>query len=230
MYYSDEIIKQMQENKILALKLDEAVKGVVHEVSGHVEKVGKGATRLLYYTSCFTDEYKDVCQKQKLEDSRFQRGIIKLIKNRNIISEMLRIYFNIMLSGKTVQQLEYIKKMLMRANVYISTSTLTSHGFTLSVVTAVSLGLNMRPHIRNKIGNVGAGAAALMGGYGIVQEAADSANRLQVLHPKYYHSLYMHELEMMYFLIEPVFIKSGALANHYMTDDNITDVIIKMVK
>ncbi|MCS5808905.1 hypothetical protein LNO89_24450 [Klebsiella pneumoniae subsp. pneumoniae] len=64
-------ISYLQANKILAMKLDRAVSGIEQRVSGQVKTIGAGVTRILYYTSCFTDEYQDVCKKQKNEDVRF---------------------------------------------------------------------------------------------------------------------------------------------------------------
>jgi hypothetical protein len=48
------------------------------KVRNQVDALGKGATRLLYYTSCFTDEYNDVCQQQKTEDLRFRNAVYAL--------------------------------------------------------------------------------------------------------------------------------------------------------
>ncbi|MCS3601987.1 hypothetical protein M2371_001173 [Buttiauxella sp. BIGb0471] len=74
MYYRNEVISYLQTNKILVLKLDHALTGVGKAVSNQIETIGTGATRTLYYTSCFTNEYQDVCQKQKTEDIRFTWG------------------------------------------------------------------------------------------------------------------------------------------------------------
>lgn len=65
MYCGNEVISYLQSNKILALKLDHALTGVGKAVSNQIETIGAGARRALYYTSCFTDEYQDVCQQQK---------------------------------------------------------------------------------------------------------------------------------------------------------------------
>lgn len=65
MYYSNEVISYFQANKILALKLDHALAGAGKAVSNQIETIAAGATRALYYTSCFTDEYQDVCQKKR---------------------------------------------------------------------------------------------------------------------------------------------------------------------
>lgn len=71
------------------------------------------------------------------------------------------------------------------------------------------------------------GAAAL---YGIVQKAADSAQRLQTQYPAYYSALYLQNLEMMYFLIEPVMQRAGALEAQWATDSNIADFITRMIR
>lgn len=63
MYHSEEIIRQLQSQKILAMKLDQAVRAVGEEVKSQLSNIGAGAQRLLYYTSCFTDEYYDVDRK-----------------------------------------------------------------------------------------------------------------------------------------------------------------------
>lgn len=66
--------------------------------------------------------------------------------------------------------------------------------------------------------------------YGIVQKAADSAHRLHFTFPAYYTALYAQELEMMYFLIEPLFVRVGALKAQWATDNNIADIITRMIR
>ena len=101
MYYNNEVISYLQANKILALKLDRAFTGVKQAVSNQIETIGAGATRALYYTSCFTDEYQDVCQTQKTEDIRFKNGVIYLLQHGNAAYDMLEIYFEEIFKYKT---------------------------------------------------------------------------------------------------------------------------------
>lgn len=49
MYYSDEVIRYLQANNILALKLDHALTGVGKAVSNQIETIGAGATRAVLY-------------------------------------------------------------------------------------------------------------------------------------------------------------------------------------
>jgi len=110
MYYKEEIINYLQSNNILALKLDHALTGVRHAVSNQIDMISAGAKRAIYYTSCFTYEYQDVCAKQLNEDTRLRNAIINFIKNGNTIYEMLRIYFCEIFKYKTHHQIDVIKK------------------------------------------------------------------------------------------------------------------------
>lgn len=225
MQHADEIINYLQANEILAKKLDRAFNGVSDVVSHQIENIGSGVQRALYYTSCFTEAYQEVCQKQKTEDVRFAKGAIQLIRHGSVINDMLKIYFNEILRYEKNNQLEQIKKSLMAVNVHIAASHLTQHGFVLAVTAAVAVGLNAGFNIRPLAGRTAGGATVVAGIYGVVQKAADSTNRLNYALPAYYAALHESELEMMYFLIAPLLEKSGALRTSFPSDDNITKVI-----
>lgn len=49
MYYSNIVIRYLQANKILAIKLERAVSGIEQQVSSQVKTIGAGVTRTLYY-------------------------------------------------------------------------------------------------------------------------------------------------------------------------------------
>lgn len=230
MYINNEVISYLQANRILALKLDHAVSAVGQQVTNQVETLGKGATRLLYYTSCFTDEYNDVCQQQKTEDLRFRNAVIRIIQQVDVVYEMLRVYFDETFKYKTNAQLEHIKKALMAVNVHIAACTLTGAGYALSVATSVRSGLNLSMQLSALTGRTAGTAAGVVATYGLVQKAADSARRLYVQYPAYYSALYMQQLEMMYFLIEPVFEHAGAFEAQWSSDSDIANIITRMIR
>ncbi|QLO42613.1 hypothetical protein HV198_10820 [Citrobacter freundii] len=225
MYYNNEVISYLQANKILALKLDHALTGVGKAVSNQIETIGAGATRALYYTSCFTDEYQDVCQKQKTEDIRFKNGVIYLLRHGNVAYDMLKIYFEEIFKYKTPDQLERIKQMLMAVNIHIAASSLTNAGFALATASFVAAGMNLSLELSALAGRRAGGVVGAIGIYGVVQKAADSAHRLHVQYPAYYSALYMQQLEMMYFLIEPLFQRAESFKAQWASDDGIADII-----
>lgn len=230
MYNRNQVISYLQANKILALKLDHALAGVGKAVSNQIEMIGEGATRALYYTSCFTDEYQDVCQKQKTEDIRFKNSVIYILRHGDVAYDMLKIYFEEIFKNKTSEQLKRIKQMLMAVNIHIAASSLTNAGFALATASFVAAGMNLSLELSALVGRRAGQIAGVIGLYGVVQKAADSAHRLHIIHPEYYSALYAQELEMMYFLIEPLFERAEAFKAQWVSDDDIADIITRMVR
>lgn len=229
MNYNNDVISYLQANNILALKLDRALTGVREMVSRQIETIGAGAKRALYYTSCFTDDYQNVCRNQKSEDIRFANGVVHVFQNNDIAYEMLRIYFDDIFQYKTSEQLENIKRKLMAVNIHIAASSLTNAGFALAVAYCVAIGMNLRLEMSALVGGKAGGIVAAAGIYGVIQKAADSAQRLKYVYPAYYAALYSQELEMMYFLVEPLFERAGAFS-HSTSDSDIAAIITQMIR
>ncbi|WP_058973306.1 hypothetical protein [Type-D symbiont of Plautia stali] len=230
MYGNKEIISYFQTNNILAHKLDHAISAVSQQVAEQLKTIGLGATRALYYTSCFTDEYHDICHKQKTEDIRFKNGIIYLLQHGNVAHDMLKIYFEEIFKYKVPDQLERIKQMLMAVNIHIAASSLTNAGFAMATASFVAAGMNLSLELSALAGRRAGGVVGAIGIYGVVQKAADSAHRLQIQYPAYYSALYMQQLEMMYFLIEPLFERAEAYRARWDSDDGIADIIMRMIR
>lgn len=240
MYYSDSIITTMQANKILALKVEEALAGVKDKIISNLNQIGDGATRALYYTSCFTDNYQDVCSKLKHDDKRFIDGVYQLIKDRNIIFEMIRIYIDIHFKNKTEGRVQNVLRKVVAAGIHIYSARSTTNLVVIGIATAIcqnyrfSLIVNERV---NKISSIHKAArastvAAVIGLnlYGLVQEAANSANSLKNFNAFYYAALYERNLEMMYFIIEPFITQNMYLNPFLITDDELADLIIKLAR
>lgn len=230
MFNNDAIIRYLQNNNVLALKLDRAVAAVGQEVSSQMGYIGQGAQRLLFYASCFTDEYNDVCLQQWKEDVRFKNAVIRIIQHVDIIRDMLRIYFEEVFKRRSNEQLEHIKKMLMGLSVHIAASTLTSDGFAYAVATSVRIGFHLSVQLSKLSGRTVGMVVSGMTTYGLVQKAAGSARRLHVRYPTYYSALYQRELEMMYFLIEPVFEQARAYEAQWASDSEVAHIISRMIR
>jgi hypothetical protein len=118
----------------------------------------------------------------------------------------------------------------MAVNVHIAASYLTGHGFALAVASSVSVGMNLSLSMSVFAGDTAKIVAMGAGLYGVVQKAADSANRLRFTYPTYYSALYTQELEMMYFLIEPLFERAGAIQALWVSDSGVADIITRMIR
>lgn len=230
MYYSNSIIKKIQAEKLLALQLEKALSGVKKEALEAASRIQSGATRLLYYTSCFTDNYHEVCSKLKNEDRRFLEGVIKLLQDRKIIHQMFTIYFEELLKHKNRQQLEMILWQLKQLGLNLSISTLTSRSFVLGITSTVCLSIDISSLAISKVRKISGGAVAVANLYGYVQMASESAQRLKMFSPTYYHALYLNKLEMMYFLVEPIFMKAIIHDHLFMSNADIAQTIYKLVR
>ncbi|MCS2160909.1 hypothetical protein MUU47_07165 [Scandinavium sp. H11S7] len=231
MYSNKNIIDALQVNKIMAVKLDEALSGVKDDVLAQLGRINAGATRLTYYASCFTDNYRDVCSRLRDEDVRFLFGIAQLVKRRNVIFDMIHMYIDSIIKYKSYESIQNIKRHLMRLGVKISVTNATNEGLSFAITTAICYGFGFRPAVQGKLNkySIAASIASIAGVYGLVQEAANCANHIKKHNPLYYHSLYSAKLEMMYFLIEPL-IRQGELTNRIsITDEDAARLIARLV-
>lgn len=238
MYYSKSIITSIETERILALKLDEALVGVKDNIIATLKQIGNGATRASYYTSCFMDNYQDVCSKLKQEDVRFIAGLIQLVKDRNVIFEMIRIYIEVHFKNKTEGRVQHILRKIVGAGVHISSAGLTNRLLIIAVATLICQSYSFHSIVYGRInraksivlkGSVTT-AAIVLNIYGLVQEAANSAGNLQKFNAFYYNALYERNLEMMYFLIEPAITKSPYLNPMLISDDELADLIIRLIR
>ncbi|WP_049007030.1 hypothetical protein [Enterobacter cloacae] len=230
MYYSDSLITSMDAHKILALKLEHALKSVKDEVLKQARQIDDGATRLSYQLSCFTKNYQDVCLRLRKEDSRFLTGIVQLIKHRNIIYKMLYIYIKSLLSNKSEKRIHNIQQNLINLGVSISSSTLSSQAFIYSATIAICSSVHTNIWMKEKITSFSTYAVLGLKIYGIVEQASRSANHLKNYNAYYYNLLYQEELEMMFFLIDPIIMRSPILNQAYASDSDIAYAISRMIK
>jgi hypothetical protein len=220
----------MDAHKILALKLEHALTGVKDEVLKQAHQINDGATRLSYQLSCFTENYQDVCLRLRKEDSRFLKGIVQLIKHRNVIYKMLYIYIKSLLDNKSENRIHNIQRNLINLGVSISSSMLSSQAFIYSATMAVCSSVHTNIWMKEKITSFSTYAVLGLKFYGFVEQASRSANHLKNYNAYYYNLLYQEELEMMFFLIEPVIMRPPILNQAYASDSDIAYAISRMIK
>ncbi|SAT87754.1 Uncharacterised protein [Klebsiella variicola] len=72
--------------------------------------------------------------------------------------------------------------------------------------------------------------AVVLNVYGLIQDAANSADNLKMHNSFYYNALYANHLEMMYFLIEPVITVVPYLNPMIISDDELAELLIKLMR
>lgn len=233
MYYSETIIKKIGTDKELAVRLDKALTGVKEGVLDYLNGLEDGITRLLYYTSCITDNYQDVCNKLSSEDKRFLFSLYELIKHRDVIFRMIKIYIETLLKNKSAVEKKTILEKLTPFTTNYSIKYISRNGLIYAVASYICYGNKMNLAVQNALmKKIGSRVGAVIGGlnlYGLVQHAAESADNLKNFCPLFYDALYVEGLEMMYFLIEPIIMKSGYLNINSVSNEEITRTLKRMM-
>ncbi|EMY3601485.1 hypothetical protein [Klebsiella aerogenes] len=230
MFSNSDLITKMQADNLLAVRLEKALGGVKDSVLDQARRMRLGARRLAYYTSCFTDNYQDVCAAQKTEDIRFLEGLTQLVKQHNVVTRMFEIYVKQLLQGLTSERIGHIQKILIGKGATIASGAMTNQALAYTIVASVSYKFGLRIGVNTKLAKISVAAVTIVSYYGYVQEAVEAANRLRLGHQGYYNALYAEKLEMLYFIIEPVI----GLNNHHFlpptSDNDIADAIMRIIR
>lgn len=215
------------------MRLDKALAGVKEGVVDYLNDLEDGITRLLYYTSCLTDNYQDVCNKLSSEDKRFLFSLYELIKHRDVIFRMIKVYIETLLKNKSEVEKKTILEKLTPFTTNYSIKYISRNGLIYAVAAYICYGNNMNLAVQNALmKKTGSRVGVVIGGlnlYGLVQHAAESADNLKNFCPLFYNALYAEGLEMMFFLIEPIIMKSGYLNINSASDEEITRALKRMM-
>ncbi|EOF9299419.1 hypothetical protein [Enterobacter bugandensis] len=232
MYYSDDIINKIGTDKELAVRLDKALAGVKDGFIDYINTLGDGATRALYYTSCFTENYKDVCKQLSNEDKRFILGVNELIKHRNIIFRMILLYVQTLIKNKDENNKDIILRKVVPPTTHYSVIKASRAALVYAVVKYICYGSKINGLIQSammkRIGGITSGGLVVLSTYGMVHHAAESAHNLKYFLPQFYDALYIEKIEMMYFLIEPLVLDVGYINIATASNDEIIDALQRM--
>lgn len=230
MYTNNMILDKIQADRYLAGRLEEALKGVRDEMLEQGKNIQSGTTRVLFYTSCFTQNYQDVCAKQKSEDIRFMLAIVRLIGSYDVIQKMIRIYVDLLLQNMTPDRIRRIQQALLKQGASFASGSLTTQSLSSAITTAVCYSFSLSVTVERVLLRYSTRGIMIAGLYGYVQDAADAADRLRQTNSLYYRALYAETLEMLYFLVEPVISKNPALTRLLSSDEEIANAILRMTR
>lgn len=223
------LITKMQADSLFAVRLDKALSGVKDAVLEQARHVSMGATRLVYYSSCFTENYQDVCAGQESEDVRFMEALVQLVKRRNVIKRMLEIYIDHLLENSSSDGIRNIQRALIKKGANIASSSLTNQGLSSAIVAAFGFSFGAKIAIDTKLAKFSAISVTLVSYYGYVQESAEAARRLRLRSPGFYYALYAEKFEMLYFIIEPVINQNLIQASALASEEEIANALMRVL-
>ncbi|WP_158782677.1 hypothetical protein [Pantoea sp. BAV 3049] len=230
MIYNQLISDKLQADKQLAILLDKGVQGSGRMALEQANKIASGFTRLTWYSSCFFENYQDVCSNLKHEDIRFIKALVKLTLHPDVVFNIVQIMVKDMLGGQSEEKINKIHLILLQKGAGFASSRYTSKAFTFSISTAICSGFGMRIAIDSFTTSVSKWGVLAVGVYSYVKVAADAASRLKSRKPMVYAALYQAELEMLYFIIEPIFSKIDTTSYSMKSENEIASDIMRLIK
>lgn len=238
---SDILRIKFQSHRQMAIYADRGVRGVISNVKGVLSDVYSGMERASWYTSCLTNEYADVCEALKSEETRMALSIYSVYRYREVIVFMIGLYIAKVLADvngekKDRTQCEQENGVVIKNEngsvrdvVRTATDLMASRAVGRSVRGGLTYALSQaiaRSEVLSRVATerLSTVMPVFFFGlqvYGIEQKAALAARRLKVKDPRYYWILYKLELEMLYLFIEPVMSK---VIDEINMQDNLSEM------
>ncbi|WP_053115617.1 hypothetical protein [Winslowiella iniecta] len=198
------VVNRLELDKALAVVLDKGVNEVQRETLKQGKNVYKGFQRLSWYTSCFTNNYKDVCANLKHDDLRFAKAVVQVVKRYDVIFDIVELYVKKLIGHITSGEEEDIEREIFHAGGKSASIFVSNRGLAYSVSMAICSSLSMTIALDSTFTKYSTVTVALAGAYGHVQDATAAARRLKDRYPIFYQALYHEDLEMLYFLVEDI--------------------------
>ncbi|BCG11141.1 hypothetical protein [Buttiauxella agrestis] len=226
----DYLKMNMESERKIALSLEEGLTSF--RKNGHevLNSIYSGAERVSWYTSCFFDNYQDVCQELKEEDKRMIAAINEVFTRKDVIFDMIELYTGHVLDNFSDSVRERIviqvTGLLAKNRTKFSTKSVLSY----LIAKYISESISFTTKIRVAIGKVSNVILTLLDFYSNIQKAALSARRLKTLNPVFYHILYRNNLEMLYFIIEPALQRNIGIMNTTLSERDAIGILRDMTK
>lgn len=156
-------------------------------------------TPLIYYRSCFTDNYQDVCSAQKTEDVRFMEELVQLVRRHNVVRRMFEVYVEHLLRHVSSESKRKIQQAPIKKGANIASSSQTNQRLSSAIFATLSFSFVVKISIDTRLASIAAVSLTLVNYYGYVQEAAEAAHRLIQLSPFYYQRCLLKSLKCFIF-------------------------------
>lgn len=204
MLVSDYLKSKMEADKVLATQLDRVSKQLKDNTISLTNDIYNGIERASWYTSCMFEKYNDVCQELKLEDRRMFFSIVQVYLRDGVILDIMHAYTKILTNNLDVQKKAAIAKSVLGIASEITTNQAIKESLAYSISKSIASSFSFSSIVIQRINKYSAFGITMAAFYGKVQEAAMSARHLRNVNPQLCWVLYSMQIEMLYFLVEPI--------------------------
>lgn len=235
---SSELKFNMQYERQAALSLEKALDGVSNNASTTFDDIKAGVERASWYSSCLFDKYKDVCKGLYEEDKRFILSMAELFKKRDIILFMVVAYISFEISkvkkdGESRSSREQVREFDRKVAGLLSKYTSGKMAKSIVANTIATMVMNSYSFKSEALRTINSKTLVIItwvGFYGKVQQAARSASNLKFMNRLFYDFLYSNNIEMLYFVIEPMVKKAERAAMNKSGEDRFISIISELVR
>lgn len=225
-------VSLLQYHKKMAITLDKGLVSVREAAVDAVDTMEMGAERGINNLSYFFDGYEDVYEKISMEDSRFYRMLKGIFSGVNPVKEVVNIFYDHLMANLDENEIDKLNILLKGTFAILGSlaTTRMTRGYISAAVSELIYVAVLRSEVARKLINKGGNIAmAFAGGYGIIEKAARAKDRLYRTNPILYYTLHLRNLEMAYFLVEPVISPElHMISNEKKTVEQVFESIVRM--
>ncbi|MBS9424297.1 hypothetical protein [Photorhabdus caribbeanensis] len=150
-------------------------------------------------------------------------------RRKEFHKQIAEIFTEELLKEKNDEARERIYIKLLKVSSDFSASRATKFAISISVAEMIYQSLIRNVVIKNIARKfINAGLVAFQS-YGYVENAAVSSNKLKRECPPFYWALYSKELEMLYFIVEPMLSRGVSLIGKQCSEDDIVHAIADII-
>lgn len=216
---------KMEADRKIALSLESGINRLQKNGTEVLDSIYAGTERASWYSSCFFDNYKDICQELKEEDSRMITAIKEVFKRKDVILDMVEMYVDKLLHNFNDNTRKNIANQLTGFLGRNRSSLVTKSAITYSIALTISESTSFSIKTRTTINKVNYRLLTALDFYGKVQKAAMAARKLKSINPEYYYILYQCNIEMLYFIIEPALYKNIGRINSTISERDAIEIL-----
>lgn len=148
----------------------------------------------------------------------------------DIINAMIEKYIDNLFLDISEARISNILRILNKYSAKLTASGLTKRAVAYPIVTAICISAGLKAALESTLTTSIRWGVGGIGLYSYVRIAADAADRLKTRSPKFYNILYNMGLEMLYFLIEPITIKTTEKFRKSLSDEQIAAAILRLIE
>ncbi|MBJ7221473.1 MULTISPECIES: hypothetical protein [unclassified Brenneria] len=223
MLTSEYLKSKMGADRVIASQLESITKKLKDNTISLTTDLYSGIERTSWYSSCLFEKYNDVCQELQYEDVRMVGAIKEVFKRDDVILDMVKIYIEYLMKDFDESKQKAIAKAILGVTSEIATNRAIKESISYVLAKFISTTLNFKTSLRKTINQTSYWVITAIAFYSKVQKAAMSARHLRDTNPALYGLFYSQNLEMLYFLIEPI------LPVYYSMSSTSEEDVIKMI-